>query len=756
MKRKLYYLTLATISVIEYIPLYLAPSPPALQINGNGHLFKVHKLMTSGWKPWIEDWYAGYPFLRFYPPLSYLTAGVLGKVLGSDTKGYAATLMLTSFLGALALHHYLKSTGREPCISPLIFLLFPWHLTVSYIEGNFPRANAIHLAPLFLLSLYWLREKRERYLIASALGISIVALTHYSILPLLIITGILILWDDLRTMTALGNGIKVLGAVIGLTSFWYVPFLFDKKWVEFWNISENKALFKSFSLNPTLLKSPFGILLILLLLIFAIFAIKNLVDRKKVILAGLYLYLSLGFYSPTTWLYSFPLLSIVPPYRWFDLEALIIPLLIGESLKRVQRKSMVALVIIPFTVLAFMNVPKINPYPQDLIKICENIKEEPGDDWRIFVLTDVGEAINSYLPAICKKPTLNGWYHEGSPTKAGERRMIYILTYGGNLTPYLKAYAVRFLITPKEINGYEMVLRIGKYKVYKGDTSFFQPVSVIVMGKYYELPFDFVYIKDTKIISGQPNVVVLYIGQPSKEEESMLWKFIKNGGTVIWVPETKGEFLGIKAEIRAISNDELRSSLFNVSRFSPFSYNHRSWYAPVFSSNIVRPLISVGNYTLIGEVRIGNGTLYLAGGNLIFHALSYKSSYEISIIRALIGNMDKSTIVNYKLLERSDGRLVAEINSTERTLIRVSEAYYPYWKGYINGREVRLFRDYRTGLMIFTFPRNGTLVIEFKDPFLPLRRYSLVGWIILTAYLVIETGKTYKKRYLHSIFEGRR
>ncbi|WP_367884395.1 6-pyruvoyl-tetrahydropterin synthase-related protein [Thermococcus sp. JCM 11816] len=45
--------------------------------------------------------------------------------------------MLTSFVGAVALHFYLRRTGREPYVAPVVFLLFPWHLGVAYIEPTF-------------------------------------------------------------------------------------------------------------------------------------------------------------------------------------------------------------------------------------------------------------------------------------------------------------------------------------------------------------------------------------------------------------------------------------------------------------------------------------------------------------------------------------------------------------------------------------------------------------------------------------------
>lgn len=156
--KKIYLIVLLTISIALFLPLLFSPS---LHGDNPRHLFKVHRLMEDGWKPWIKDWYAGFPFMRFYPSMSYLTAAFLGHILKSHIRGYAATLMVTSFLGALSLHTYLKKTGRDPYIAPVVFLLFPWLIWIAYFEGNFPRANAINLSPLFLLSVYFIAEHRE-------------------------------------------------------------------------------------------------------------------------------------------------------------------------------------------------------------------------------------------------------------------------------------------------------------------------------------------------------------------------------------------------------------------------------------------------------------------------------------------------------------------------------------------------------------------------------------------------------------------
>jgi len=208
---------------------------------------------------------------------------------------------------------------------------------------------------------------------------------------------------------------------------------------------------------------------------------------------------------------------------------------------------------------------------------------------------------------------------------------------------------------------------------------------------------------------------------------------VKEGGTLIVIPERAGEFLGTKSVLIAMPN---------VTGFAPFVYEGKTWYGPVFQGNLT-PIIKVGNYTLIGFRDVGKGHIYFIGGNLLFHSLYWNSSKELNRIFSLAKN--KNVSLGYRDFMISDTRFSATITSTSRATIIVSIAYYPYWKVYIDGKEVKVWRDYRTGLMVVSIP-GGIHKIEgvYRDPFINLRYYSLLGWMLAGAYVLTKRKKTGK------------
>jgi len=731
--RRNYIILLLALSVVEFLPLFLAPTPPGLSGDSLGHLFKVHELMTEGWKPWIEEWYAGFPFLHFYPPASYIMAGILGKLFGGDLRGYAVTLMLTSFLGALGLHVYLRRLRREFYVAPLMFLLFPWRLGVAYVEGNFPRANAINLAPLFLLGVLYLAEYRERYLVLSALMISFVSLTHHSILVPLILVALVLHWDDLKSAHAIGNSLRVGGAVVFLTAFWYVPFLYDMHWADFWRMKETPWLFESYSLAPEKVLTPEILLpIILIIFILLISRRRGVLDIRKLTLIGILVYLSLGCYSPTSRLYSVLPFSLIPPYRWLDMTVLLIPLMAADALTgtRRSRKSIAAIIMVLLLTVPFIGWAKpINPIPKESLELAWYLREQPGDNYRVLIAE--ADATCSYLPALSGKDTLNGWYHEGNPVDREMDRIWYLLSKGKNASFYLRAYDVRFLVDAEQ-PGYREIAKVGGYTVYASNVSFVQQVSTVMTGKFYDLPLDYAYVKELpRNLKGVENII--YSGNPDNRTAEELLAFIKNGGTLIWIPSTPESLFGVESIMMPISLSKLSSLIYNVSRFAPFEYESSPWYGPVFRN--VTSLIKMGNWTLIGVRKIGRGWLYVLGGNFLYHITYTGSMYEVRILKGLIADGKRLKVENVK---RGEGWYSFGIKTGGPTLIRVSEAYFPYWTVRVDGRPTDVIRDDRTGLTLLEVDGSSKVVGAFRDPFMRLRHYSLLAWIIMLLYALAE------------------
>ncbi|WP_054841348.1 hypothetical protein [Thermococcus peptonophilus] len=139
---------------------------------------------------------------------------------------------------------------------------------------------------------------------------------------------------------------------------------------------------------------------------------------------------------------------------------------------------------------------------------------------------------------------------------------------------------------------------------------------------------------------------------------------------------------------------------------------------------------------MIGVVKLGKGTLYLVGGNILYHSIYWDSKKEAELVFGL-ARIDGS--LNYTLLSRSDGKYSLIVSPSKPMLIRVSESYYPpHWEIRVNGELVEPIRDDRTGLTLITVSKASTVNAEFHDPFMRLRVYSAIGWAVVLAYVLLE------------------
>ena len=85
-----------------------------------------------------------------------------------------------------------------------------------------------------------------------------------------------------------------------------------------------------------------------------------------------------------------------------------------------------------------------------------------------------------------------------------------------------------------------------------------------------------------------------------------------------------------------------------------------------------------------------------------------------------------------RLLEYSDGVIVFNYSSKEPLLLRVSEAWYPYWKVYIDNNLCKCMSRDRLGLIQLNLPAGEHIVrLEFRDPYLVLRYVSTAALALL-------------------------
>jgi len=196
----------------------------------SSHLFKTWYIAEKEVTKWNYYWYGGYPFLRYYPPLSYLLAGYLGKIIGF-LVAYKLVIDLFFVIAPIAFYLFLKEfklTNEKIIIALLVFSLIPIY-SYYLFDGRHPT-----LISLVFALLYWkfleksVKTKNTKDVVLSSIFLALAGLTHHLIMFLVL--GISFIWFIFYhfKLNALIKFIKssLLGFLIA--SLWFIPFFLEK------------------------------------------------------------------------------------------------------------------------------------------------------------------------------------------------------------------------------------------------------------------------------------------------------------------------------------------------------------------------------------------------------------------------------------------------------------------------------------------------------------------------------------------------
>ena len=233
------FLGLAAISLLIASPRLSDGIP--MGIDSSSHIFQVLNLYESfkstGKIPlWCSYWYCGFPFLLFYPPLSYLLAFTLALTGIPPILSYK---IVETFFYVVApftiyfLARNLSLSRRESYVAALGFNLIPSIMSNFIFWDRYPTIVAV---PLFaLLSAFLIRYlKNERFkdLVLTTLTFSLLLLTHHysafcAVLAAFIISLSYLLMRRNRVTLKRIIKLAVFTGVVSslLTLFWMAPFL---------------------------------------------------------------------------------------------------------------------------------------------------------------------------------------------------------------------------------------------------------------------------------------------------------------------------------------------------------------------------------------------------------------------------------------------------------------------------------------------------------------------------------------------------
>lgn len=325
------------------------------------HLFQAdqfNKALEDGfiYPRWIPDANNGYGSANFifYAPLSYYLVSITTLFTHSLPTAMIMVIWFSFFLSGITMSITTRKIfGEQGSLLPaIVYQILPFHLGDLYIRGTFAELVAFIWFPLVILFAYKILESRNKM---AFIGLSIsyagLILTHLvsGFIFTLVIGAYLIYNYFLKNKKPLLKTLLSLILGLGLSSFYLIPVIFEKKFVQIDYIIKcpvgdyrKNFLFMwnkvQIILEHFYLSLHITVILEVILFLFIILVIQRnrgkLLNRLHV---NFFMLLFLSAFILTTPL-SKPLWDIVPgfpflqfPWRWVMVMELSLCLLIGAA-----------------------------------------------------------------------------------------------------------------------------------------------------------------------------------------------------------------------------------------------------------------------------------------------------------------------------------------------------------------------------------------------------------------------------------------
>ncbi len=144
---------------------------------------------------------------------------------------------------------------------------------------------------------------------------------------------------------------------------------------------------------------------------------------------------------------------------------------------------------------------------------------------------------------------------------------------------------------------------------------------------------------------------------------------------------------------------------------------------------------------LFGYKEIEGNKIWFIGGNLYYHAFLTHNEQEIGLMKGLVYNTNVVTSQNSptitfsnQILEPESKKFFYTATAEKSTPVLISYTYSPYWKAYLDGQEIKIYRV--ENLMALDLPA-GTHQVEmnYKLENSPIQKYS--SWFNLFFVIII-------------------
>ena len=195
---------------------------------------------------WSPDWYSGFPFLYYYPPLVYLLTVILSFIIPINIS-FKIIIALCFLIYPLTFYLIFRLLGFKfpmPQIASVFSLFLIFLEKYSIYGGNLPSllsgqfSHTLSIALLFLFfALCFKGIKENKYQKLNMLLGAAVVLSHPISGMLLIICSLFLLFSD--TSKDLNYRFyyifKVLLGIFLLSAFWTIPLVFYQKYAGIMN-----------------------------------------------------------------------------------------------------------------------------------------------------------------------------------------------------------------------------------------------------------------------------------------------------------------------------------------------------------------------------------------------------------------------------------------------------------------------------------------------------------------------------------------
>lgn len=288
----------------------------------------------------------GYPVADFLYPL-FMYFGVPIHLIGLNFQDVVKIILAGSMVSSgIFSYLWFRKIFSEisSFVGSLVYVYFPYHLWDLYKRGSVGEVLALSIVPFIL----WTIEKRSIFL--ESLGYALLITAHNSLA--LIFLPVIVGYEFIKIKKIEIKALIPLGFGIGLSSFFWLPALYDRQFTKFNNTEVSDFL--QYFINPSMWNLLGPIFAISLLIgIFLILKNRTLSVIYFFIVSALSLFLSLSISDPIWKIFGLGT-YIQFPFRFLSLSILSASFIISYFLNQSKSKLLILFSVF-FVVLVFIS-----------------------------------------------------------------------------------------------------------------------------------------------------------------------------------------------------------------------------------------------------------------------------------------------------------------------------------------------------------------------------------------------------------------